>query len=149
MQGNSITGGTLGILAGRDPGAVCTTRQLLVGGSVANANSIYSNGTVAGNDELRLDRYNSPVDATYNDWGVCTLREIEDEIYHDWDWGPNDVVTYEPALCVPYTITVEAAPTSLPADGASTATITATTTATPPRANAIRRRTWSGRLRRP
>ena len=54
------------------------------------------------------------------------MREIEDEIRHDYDSAALGLVTYEPALCVPYAITIDASATSLPADGVSTAMITAT-----------------------
>jgi uncharacterized repeat protein (TIGR01451 family) len=122
LFGNSITGGTRGVYAGRDAGTAWSARTLTIGGSAANTNSIYGNSSY----ELELSRYPGDIDATYNYWGVCTLREIEDEIRHDWDAPALGTVTYEPAICVPYTVVVEATPGTLPADGISTATITAT-----------------------
>jgi len=121
LQGNTITGGTTGVHVQWIAGA-SSLWQVIAGGSVANANSIYGNSGY----ELALTNYGVPVTATYNYWGVCTLRGIEDEIWHNYDAGGLGTVTYEPALCVPYTITVQAAPTTLPADGTSTAVITAT-----------------------
>jgi uncharacterized repeat protein (TIGR01451 family) len=125
LYGNTITAGTRGVFVHRT-GGTFTTREIVIGGSVDNANSIYDNGTSGGQDELWLQGYSADVNATHNYWGVCTYREIEDEIRHDWDFGSLGTVTYDPALCVPYTVTVEANPTSLPADGSSTSTITAT-----------------------
>lgn len=125
VHGNTITGGTRGIHVGRDIGAPWTWagRQLIIGGSVANANQVYGDSGY----ELELYRYRADITATYNYWGVCTYRAIEDEIWHDYDNpAPLGTVIYDPALCVPYTITVEADPTSLPADGMSTSAITAT-----------------------
>jgi len=123
LHGNTITAGTTGIRVEWGAG-VPVQRQVIVGGSVANANSIHGNSGY----ELEVPIYSANITATYNDWGVCTLRGIEDEIYHHYDNPLPSIgtVTYEPALCVPYTIDVEAAPTSLPADGISAATITAT-----------------------
>jgi uncharacterized repeat protein (TIGR01451 family) len=122
LFGNTITGGTRGVYAGRDAGTTWSARTLTIGGSAANTNSIYGNSSY----ELELSRYPGDIDATYNYWGVCTLREIENEIRHDYDAPALGTVTYEPAICVPYTVVVEATPSSLPADGISTATITAT-----------------------
>ena len=121
LQGNLIKDGYRGVGVGRT-GGTWSQRQVIIGGSVANANSIYDNGDL----ELRLVGYSTDITATHNYWGWCTLREIEDEIRHDYDVPALGTVIYEPALCVPYSVTVEAAPTSLPADGVSTATITAT-----------------------
>jgi uncharacterized repeat protein (TIGR01451 family) len=120
---NVISGGTRGVHV-RFAGGTPNIRQILIGGSLANSNRIFGNSDL----ELWLDNWTSDVTATYNYWGVCTWRAIEDEIYHNYDWGVLGRVTYEPALCVPTSIHVEARPTTIPGDGISTATITATVT---------------------
>ena len=123
LVSNTITRGATGVRVEWAAGTPLQ-RQVIIGGSVANSNRIYGNSGY----ELHVPLYSANITATYNYWGVCTLRGIEDEIYHHYDNPVPSVgtVTYEPALCVPYTITVDAAPTSLPADGLSTSTITAT-----------------------
>ncbi|MBC7261580.1 MAG: right-handed parallel beta-helix repeat-containing protein, partial [Chloroflexi bacterium] len=120
---NEITGGGTGVRV-RRTGGTSSLRQVIIGGSLANSNRIYSNSGY----ELRLTGYSANITATHNYWGVCTWREIEDEIYHDYDSAALGFVTYEPALCVPAQINVQAAPATLPADGFSTAVVTATAT---------------------
>jgi uncharacterized repeat protein (TIGR01451 family) len=121
---NVISGGTRGVRVRRTGGSV-NIREILIGGSVANSNRIFGNSDY----ELELAGGNTPnITATYNYWGVCTWRAIEDEIRHNYDSGTLGTVVYDPALCVPTSINVEARPTTIPADGVSTATITATVT---------------------
>lgn len=118
---NTIRNGHTGIRVWRS-GGTWTDRQIVIGGSVASSNSIYGNSNL----ELRLAGYSDDIDASYNDWGAYNLRAIEDEIRHGYDASGLGLVTYEPALGVPYTVSVEASPSSLPADGMSAAMITAT-----------------------
>jgi uncharacterized repeat protein (TIGR01451 family) len=120
LYGNTITSGYRGVHVTKT-GGTWSQREVIIGGSVPNANSIYDNSDL----ELRLYGYSTNVTATYNYWGLCTYREIEDEIRHFHDNPGLGTVTYEPALCVPHTVDVDADPTSLPADGISTSTITA------------------------
>ena len=120
LKGNTVTNGTVGVRIQRIAGTFAG-RQIVIGGSTADANSIYGNAEL----ELQLIGYSADISATHNYWGKCLLREIEDEIRHDYDAGALGLVTYEPALCVPYTITVDVSPTNLPADGTSTAMVTA------------------------
>jgi uncharacterized repeat protein (TIGR01451 family) len=126
LRDNTVTGGAIGVHAGRDTATTWSARQLTVGGTLASANRIHGNGSAGGNDELKLTRYSSPVDARYNQWGVCLIRRIEEEIYNYYDDSALGVVNYDPALCVPYEVEIEAEKTSLPADGFSATTITAT-----------------------
>jgi len=120
---NEITGGGTGVRVRRTGGSAAL-RQVTIGGSLANSNRIYNNSGY----EVRLTGYAANITATHNYWGVCTWRAIEDEIYHDYDSAALGLVTYEPALCVPTQIDVQAAPVTLPADGFSTAVVTATAT---------------------
>lgn len=120
---NEITGGGTGVRV-RRTGGTSSLRQVTIGGSLANSNRIYNNSGY----ELRLTGYSASITATHNYWGLCTWREIEDEIYHDYDSAALGLVTYEPALCVPAQIDVQAAPLTLPADGVSTSVITVTAT---------------------
>jgi adhesin/invasin len=117
---NTITGGTAGVRIQRTGGS-SSLREITIGNSVANSNRISSNTDWA----VRLQGYSADIAAEYNDWGMCTLREIEDKIRHDYDSAALGEVDYEPAICVPFTIDVDADPTSLPADGVSTSKITA------------------------
>ena len=124
LQLNTITGGTIGVYVGIDLAAFWTARQLTIGGDLAVSNDIYGNSQ----EELYLFGYRATITATHNYWGVCTVREIEDEIRHQNDFPASTMGTvhYRPARCVPYTLTVEAADTSLPANGSATTAITAT-----------------------
>ena len=121
LVNNTIRNGHTGIRVRRTAGTY-SDRQIVIGGDLASTNSIYGNSNL----ELRLVAYSDDIIATYNDWGVYDLRAIEDEIRHDYDASSLGLVTYEPALGVPHTISVEASPTSLPADGVASAMITAT-----------------------
>ncbi|MBM4429014.1 MAG: DUF11 domain-containing protein, partial [Chloroflexi bacterium] len=121
LYGNTIVSGTNGVLIQYTAGGA-TVPQVIIGGSCANANQIYGNT----DQDLRLTNYGANITATHNYWGAHTLRDIEDRIYHNWDAGGLGIVTYEPAIYVPRTIDLQVSPTSLPADGMSTATITVT-----------------------
>jgi uncharacterized repeat protein (TIGR01451 family) len=121
LSRNVISGGGTGVHVQRT-GGTFSLRQILIGGSVAASNRIYGNSGY----EVRLQGYSPNITATYNYWGVCNLGDIEDEIYHDYDAGALGEVIYEPALCVPWSLTVGAWPTTIPGDGVSTSTITAT-----------------------
>nr|MBC7244630.1 DUF11 domain-containing protein [Chloroflexota bacterium] len=118
---NEITGNSTGIRVRRTGGSA-SLRQITIGGSLANSNRIYNNTGY----EVRLTGYSPNITATHNYWGVCTWREIEDEIYHDYDSAALGLVTYEPAICVPARVDVQVVPLTLPADGVSTAVVTAT-----------------------
>jgi uncharacterized repeat protein (TIGR01451 family) len=120
---NAISGGTRGVRVRRTGGSF-NIRQILIGGSVANSNRIFGNSDY----ELELVGNTPDFTATYNYWGVCNWRAIEEEIRHDYDLASLGKVLYDPALCVPTTIHVEAKPTTIPGDGVSTSTITATVT---------------------
>ena len=121
---NVISGGTRGVRVRKDAGGSYGMRQIVIGGSVANSNRIFGD---TGN-ELDLMGYSADFTATHNYWGVCNWRAIEDEIRHDYDVAGLGKVLYEPALCVPTSINITARPTTIPADGISTAVITATVT---------------------
>ena len=121
LQRNTITGGGTGVRVRRISGT-SSLREVIIGGSAAAANRIYGNTSY----ELRLTGYGANITATYNYWGWCNLRDIENEIYHEFDSAPLGLVTYEPALCVPWSLTMGSWPTVIPGDGVSTATITAT-----------------------
>lgn len=124
MYRNVITGGTRGVRVRRTPAGTINIREILIGGSIANSNRIFGNSDY----ELELVGNTPNFTATYNYWGVCNWRAIEDEIRHDYDNTTLGKVVYEPALCVPVNLTVQARPTSISGDGISTATITATVT---------------------
>jgi uncharacterized repeat protein (TIGR01451 family) len=121
---NVISAGTTGISV-TNTGGTAAVPYILIGGSPADTNRIFGNSK----HELWLTDYSgTTITATYNYWGVCNWRAIEDEIYHHYDSAGLSEVVYEPALCVPTSINVEARPTTIPGDGVSTATITATVT---------------------
>lgn len=124
LQGNVITGGRTGVVASRAGPTTWSPRTLLIGGAYTYSipNSIYGNTDY----ELEVSSYTSPIDATRNSWGVCTQREIENQIYHNYDNPAVATVTYMPAVCVPYAVDVKASPLTMPADGLSGATITVT-----------------------
>ena len=78
-------------------GAVLTAT---VGGSEADANTfIDSGGTLTdGNHLLSLAHVSLDVDAEYNNWGLCTAAEIEQEIFHQPDNPALGVVDFEPFI---------------------------------------------------
>jgi len=117
---NTITTSTVGVHIQRT-GGTASQRQVTIGGTADKANIISGNGI-----GVELQGYAPDVMAEYNDWGVCNLRAIEDIVNHAPDPGfGGGTVDYEPALCVPFAIEMQADPTSLPADGLSTSKITA------------------------
>jgi len=64
---------------------------------------------------------NPPIIATYNDWGVTALGDIESLIYHQADDSLLGQIIY-------YGFTANASPTSVAADGSSVAVIRGTLT---------------------
>jgi len=119
---NTIANGSDGVRA-EWTGGLCVNRQIIIGGSCASTNRISGNSSYA----VNLPLFSPNITATFNDWGVCDLHQIEDRIYHHYDSpdANHGTVDYSSAICVPDHMTVTAAPASVPADGHSLVTVTA------------------------
>jgi len=106
------------------------TLTATIGGSASQANTFIDSGGSLGdsNHLVRMDGPTLDVDAEYNKWGLCTLDEIEQEIYHQVDDPAQALVDFDPFIAASgcSTPTPTATPTSTP-----TPTPTATATATP------------------
>lgn len=120
----ATTGTPTGIRMYRAPATATGAHTTILGGSVTAANRF--RGFQGSQRALYLQNYSRDITATINDWGVCNLRDIEDEIRHNYDSAALGLVTYEPALCVPATLQLTADPSTLPADGTSLSTLRAT-----------------------
>ncbi len=110
--GNSIAdSAVLGMLFDGAGATVAT-----VGGAPGDEN-VFAGNTM--NISVTLPYTNPDILATYNDWGVTALADIEAAIHHQVDDAALAEVLY-------YTITADAEPPSVLADGSSFAVVTAT-----------------------
>ena len=98
-----------------------------IGGSASEANTFIDSGGSLGdaNYLVQMDGPTSGVNATYNNWGLCTAAEIEQEIYHQADDPALGAVDFEPFIA-PGSCSATPTPTATP-----TRTPTPTPTATP------------------
>jgi hypothetical protein len=94
-----------------------------IGGSRANANTfIDSGGSLSdANHLLALGDIQTNINATYNDWGLCSASEIEQEVYHQVDNPAQGLVDFDPFI----------APSSCSSTPTPTPTATPTPTPTP------------------
>ena len=95
-----------------------------IGGSPADKNTFVDSGGNLGDTNylLALGDIQTNINAKYNDWGLCTAGEIEQEIYRQPTDGPVD---FEPFIA-PGSCSTTPTPTATP-----TRTPTPTPTATP------------------
>jgi hypothetical protein len=98
-----------------------------IGGSEDNANTFVDSGGTLGDSNylVDMDGPTLPVDAEYNNWGLCTLAEIEQEIFDHADDPAQGFVDYDPFIA-PSGCSATPTPTATP-----TRTPTPTPTATP------------------
>ena len=92
----------------------------LIGGSPANANVFVNSGSASGESGRLLtitfgtENYN----AEFNNWGLCTLAEIEDQVYHHTDVPSLGTVDFDPFIkpagCPSTTPSPSPSPTSSP-----------------------------------
>jgi len=103
-------------------GAVLTAT---VGGSEANANTfVDSGGSLSdGNNLLSLAHIALDVNAEYNNWGLCTAAEIEQEIFHQPDNPALGVVDFEPFIAPTSCSAATPTPTPTPTPGGRVITI--------------------------
>jgi hypothetical protein len=95
-----------------------------IGGSASEANTFIDSGGARGDSNYLVEMVNSiDVNAEYNNWGLCTAAEIEQELYDKADDPALGRVIYEPFI----------APSGCPSTPTPTptATPTPTPTATP------------------
>ncbi len=139
LSGNDIDGASIGVEASSvspnhpvslvatgnaisnssEAGMLLTGTEVItavIGGSLADANVFAGNAV---NISVTLPYTNPDVLATYNDWGVTALADIEAAIHHQVDDAALAEVLY-------YTISADAEPPSVLADGSSFAVVTAT-----------------------
>jgi hypothetical protein len=102
-----------------------------IGGSPSEANTFVDSGGSLGDMSylVEMDGPTANVNAEYNNWGLCTAAEIEQEIYHQVDDPAQGLVDFEPFIepdsCGEPTPTPTPTPTATPSP-------TPTATATPP-----------------
>jgi hypothetical protein len=98
-----------------------------IGGSPSEANTFVGSGGSLGDQSylVEMDGATSNVNAEYNNWGLCTLAEIEQEIYDHADDPAQGVVDYDPFIA-PASCSATPTPTPTP-----TPTATPSPTATP------------------
>ena len=98
-----------------------------IGGSQADANTFVDSGGSLGDSNYLVRLYHIPMDinARYNNWGLCTAAEIEQEIYHQVDDPAQGLVDFDP-FTAPGGCSPTPTPTATP-----TRTPTPTPTATP------------------
>ena len=94
----------LGIQIAASPGGVSAT----IGGSEPNANTFRNNTVLIDN----LSPYN--FNAEYNDWGLCSLAEIEAKIAHKVDNAARGLVDFDPFVLGPPCATPTPTPTASP-----------------------------------
>jgi len=104
-----------------------------IGGSQADANTFIDSGGSLGDSNclVQLDSDSLDVNAEYNNWGLCTAAEIEQEVYDKADDPALGLVDFEPFIApddCPEPSTPTATPTPAP---------TATATATPGATRAV------------
>jgi hypothetical protein len=87
-----------------------------VGGALDDANHFLAN---AANISVTLPATMPPITATFNDWGVTDIPAIEELLVHQVDDASLAEVVY-------FDLMATAAPTSVPADGFSAATVSGT-----------------------
>jgi len=102
-----------------DAAAVTAT----IGGTAGEANTFIDSGGSLGDSNylVQMDGAIFDVDAEYNNWGLCTAAEIEQEIYDKADDPALGAVDFEPFI----------APSGCSATPTPTVTPTRTPTATP------------------
>jgi len=100
------------------------TLTATIGGSPSEANTFVNSGGSLGDMSylVEMEGPTANVNAEYNNWGLCTAAEIEQEIYHQVDDPAQGLVDFEPFIAPDGC----AAPTPTP-----TPTPTATPTGTP------------------
>jgi len=71
-----------------------------IGGSPAEANTFVDSGDSLGDLSylVEMDGPTANVNAEYNNWGLCTAAEIEQEIYHQVDDPAQGIVDFEPFI---------------------------------------------------
>jgi hypothetical protein len=96
-----------------------------IGGSPSEANTFVGSGGILGDLSylVEMDGPTANVNAQYNNWGLCTLAEIEQEIYDHADDPAQGAVDYDPFIA-PSSCSTTPTPTATP-------TPTPTPTATP------------------
>ena len=109
--------------------AAPVSASLVVGGALADGNVLAGNREVA--VQLRavggqVEEAAHDVDARYNDWGATDAPAIEALIVDREDDPSLGRVSWRPPRDAPAIVLVDVAPAALPADGASTAAVTAT-----------------------
>jgi len=108
--------------------------DVTIGGSSSEANTFVDSGGSLGDSNYLVELYDitTDVNAEYNNWGLCTAAEVEQEIYDKADDPALGAVDYEPFIapsgCSTPTPTATPTPTPTPT---ATATATPTPSATP------------------
>jgi hypothetical protein len=71
-----------------------------IGGSPSEANTFVDSGGSLGDLSylVEMDGPTANVNAEYNNWGLCTAAEIEQEIYHQVDDPAQGIVDFEPFI---------------------------------------------------
>jgi len=71
-----------------------------IGGSASEANTFINSGGSLGDSNylIQMDGPTLDVNAEYNLWGLCTLAEIEQEIYHQVDDPAQGLVDFDPFI---------------------------------------------------
>jgi hypothetical protein len=71
-----------------------------IGGSPSEANTFVDSGDSLGDLSylVEMDGPTANVNAEYNNWGLCTAAEIEQEIYHQVDDPAQGLVDFEPFI---------------------------------------------------
>jgi hypothetical protein len=112
-----------------------------IGGSASEANTFIDSGGNLGDSNylVQMEGPTIGVNAEYNNWGLCTLVDIEKEIYDHADDPAQGVVDYDPFIApsgCSSTPTPTATPTRTPTP-TPTATPGATATPTPGATRAV------------
>jgi hypothetical protein len=98
----------------------------VIGGSASEKNTFVDSGGNLGDQNYLLHLIGVPtnVDATYNDWGLCTAAEIEQEIYHQVDNPTEGLVDFDPFVApASCSGTPTPTPTATPTPGTRAVTI--------------------------
>lgn len=131
ITGNMFASLGTGILA-RDGFDDAFGVVLTIGGSTQTANVFLNSGKALGDGNYLLDMadVHDNAMAEFNDWGYCSLAEIEKEIYDGADEPGVGVVDYDPFVSPDPCPTVTATPSPTPTDS-STPTASPTQSPTP------------------
>ena len=90
IRGNTIAGLDYGIALVDSDGNAAPWMDVTIGGAEGFANSFRGNAA----EEVILATIDDDIDGTFNDWGVYTEDEIEDEIYHYVDDPALGLIDY-------------------------------------------------------